>query len=623
MLSVWHTRGQTFLLWDANTSLPPTAIFEIYRDTVPIESLPQGELVGRAFASAGENYRLWDYLPGARWRIPDSTGGMIEVPEGKAFFVYTPSEPGGTYYAVRLEGADTFWAAGPVEEDTGGITAYLQYQSDTVAIFGHWIPGRGEMGNSSAAGLGFNFAVWFPAGGYQEPAPLVVYLHGGTQNLMALSEYAHLAVPGGLLLTLDDPLETLWNDTLVDQNTFWLGYRRGFDRFRPRLPTADTVMLYTARRVWWEVRWVIEHFPVDTERVSVAGPSMGGMGTLFHSQLRPELWSAALAFVPHLKGLRTLTDSMAVWFIFGTEAQNLPTELGPGVYDLYDATWRATHFSGTESWPFTRIVVGVNDERVPWDSNAVAYYFLDSIGVGFHLFWDERGHFWDEWQGAHWYPSKFLSIRSLTSFRRESWPGVSGSDLWPDSAGRQPDTSEPWGTWGGYVEWSEVVDSPTTWAATLWLSHESPYQNDICPADSATALISPKRCRAFSPGPGDLVNWALLEAGDTVAQGAVQADSAGRVWVPVMLKKSERRLVLWLAQKVNENFGGKFRVWAWGKTLRIEGPPGSEGELLLYSADGRLVWRKSVTPPATLKPGLKSGLYIWRFGRERGKLVLR
>ena len=620
-LQAWNYGGQTFLLWEVDTSLPPWAVYEVYRDTVPITQVPQGELVGKTFASAGENYRLWDYLPGYRWRVPDTSGEMLEVPEGHAYFVYTPERPGTSYYAVRLEGADTFLASGPVAEDTGEPTAYVQYQSDTVIIFAHWIPGRGEMGNAAAAGLGFNFALWLPPGGYGPNPPLVVYLHGGTQNLMALTQYGRPYVLDGLLLTLDDPLQTLFRDTLVDQNTFWLGYRKGFDRFDPRLPSWDTVMLYTARRVWWEVSWVAERFGVDTQRVSVAGPSMGGMGTLFHTQLRPDLFAAGLSWVPHVIGLWDLTDSAAVWFIFGTKYQNLPTELegNPGVYDLYDTRWRVANLY-SPSWPPTRVVVGVNDERVPWENNAAAYCFLDSAGVGFGLFWDERGHFFDEWVGAHWYPSKFLNLWSLTQFRRsESWPGIAGFDLWPDSAGRQPDTSEEWGTWGGYVEWSGVVDSPDVWEASLWLCNQSPYPNDVCPSDSAFAYVIPKRCRLFRPSPGEVLSWALLEDGDTVAEGEVTADSLGQAWVPVVLTKSPRTLVIRQTQGLREGrWEARVRVWASRGELWAQGPAGRKLLLKLYSADGRLTLERKLTllgEPQPLGVKLKRGVYLWRGGK--------
>ena len=170
--------------------------------------------------------------------------------------------------------------------------------------------------------------------------PLVTWLHGGYGVLTEIAAAARFIVPDGLLASFDDPLRTASpaGGTVI-QHTFWCGYQDGLNRFDPRLPDGDeTVRLYTARRVWWETQWLVGQRGVDPERVSLSGPSMGGVGTLLHSHLRPDLYAAGLAYVPLLGGTRRLIDPERVWWVFGSEAQALPTDLpgGPALHDLLE-----------------------------------------------------------------------------------------------------------------------------------------------------------------------------------------------------------------------------------------------------------------------------------------------
>ncbi|MEM7678903.1 MAG: alpha/beta hydrolase-fold protein, partial [Myxococcota bacterium] len=60
------------------------------------------------------------------------------------------------------------------------------------------------------------------------------------------------------------------------QNTYWWGYASSLPYRRP----MGTAPNYTQRRVLHLLKWVIDTFPADPDRVKVSGASMGGAGAL-------------------------------------------------------------------------------------------------------------------------------------------------------------------------------------------------------------------------------------------------------------------------------------------------------------------------------------------------------
>uniref|UniRef100_A0A7V0Z5M7 Uncharacterized protein n=1 Tax=candidate division WOR-3 bacterium TaxID=2052148 RepID=A0A7V0Z5M7_UNCW3 len=168
----WHTQGQTFLIWEHSGTIPPDTTYEIYRSPQPINSLSNATRIGRVFANNGENKRIQQYVSNARWKIPDTLGGLITVGTNEAYFVVTPDSVRTSYYAVVLFNdtiASSSNTIGPIQETMEPVTCIMQYQDSIVKIYSHWIDGRAnynagrqdypEMGNQYSNGLGFNFAV--------------------------------------------------------------------------------------------------------------------------------------------------------------------------------------------------------------------------------------------------------------------------------------------------------------------------------------------------------------------------------------------------------------------------------------------------------------------------------
>ena len=109
---------------------------------------------------------------------------------------------------------------------------------------------------------------------------------------------------------------------------------------------------------------------------------MGGNGTLIHTQLRPDLFSSGMAFVPRRQALDNVRDRM-----FGSPEQNLPTNLegNPGVYDLFNWEWRLKNLCENDQ-PYTLVISGRNDLTSPWGEKPDLYRETDSAKAGFALY---------------------------------------------------------------------------------------------------------------------------------------------------------------------------------------------------------------------------------------------
>lgn len=106
---------------------------------------------------------------------------------------------------------------------------------------------------------------------------------------------------------------------------------------------------------------------------------------------------------------------------------------------------------------------------------------------------------------------------------------------------------EPYGTWNGHFQWStknqnfdpnspedDIVDEAGRMAICLRVTKN---RFSAWEGESATADVTPRRCRSFRPAAGETVRWENWDMSDPTqpvkrAEGAVQADANGLVTVP-------------------------------------------------------------------------------------------
>jgi poly(3-hydroxybutyrate) depolymerase len=405
------------------------------------------------------------------------------------------------------------------------------------------------------------------------PRPLVHWLHGGagtaSQSLPGSRAPVGINPEDGYLCAHNDDFMRYMQGAGVQtsaSNSWHFGWTPNHDPFDPGFVSpapTDTVVNYTQRRYLWIHGWLLGHFPVDPHRVAIQGHSVGSAGAMALAKTFPDLFSTATVFNNGFLGpVEDAVDELPAGALvaagvnlFGTRADALPTTLTRAggevvlAYELFDLV---TPISSERDLPLVRSLHGKHDENATmmWDADVVAQYrAADSLALGAHLYWDERGH------GLGAIPAYFSSGNTPATqtgrddvlyqgrYRNDvSYPAFFNHRLHPDS--RDPGDGTPgtsadpvssgddWGTWGGFHDWApdSIVDAASEWEATIWLIAGSPWAPDNCPFDSLTTDVAIRRPQAFLPVAGASVAWQVLGlAGDTLQRGVSEVRADGLV----------------------------------------------------------------------------------------------
>lgn len=649
-LEAWHAAGQTWMVWIDDRGLASAETYDVYRSTEPIDDLSSATLIGRVLPNDWRAVRLDLFQDGSTWRVPDGEGGARQLGGIEVLFVYTPHEAREEYFAVVKHGETEVGPAntvGPVAQTLDPVTCHEQLSGTTDAgyeytVWAQWVdgsddhtagrPGYPVMGNAGAHGVGHVFTVYEPLGG-RPPGelPAVLQFHGGKGNFTGWEpgpgvgpENVDNEVDGGFVVAMDDGLqvvkETIFGLRARSENTRWFGWWEGYDRFSPpeQDPPDDALVVdYTQRRVRFTLEWLLDHYPIDPNRVGLMGHSMGGLATSFLTRHYPELFSAGTAFEPpYYKGGNPFNRYMQ-----GSVEQNLVTTL-PGDVRLYDFYKPATLLPGTGSLPFVRIIWGKNDESLSWDNqdgiNNVprAMNELNTIRRGHHIDWDQRSHRKADWEGR-FVGSPRHSASEIARHRADrSFPAISDDDHDP-APGRQPDPGDgpptdgdPWGTWGGYVDWNpdSIEDTPDAWATTLYLVGSSDFPADIAPRESATATVTPRRLRAFAPVPGESLYYTSRDAEDDSLRqhGPIEADSSGVASVEgLAIPRDPERVRLRLTPAIDDDRDARdAQVDCDDASPETWSPPGEAKGLTIGADTKSLSWDSPPDPgcePASLR----------------------
>jgi hypothetical protein len=496
-LRVWNEDGQTWLRWTDDQTFSGAESWSIYRSTAPITDVANAELIAKAYPQDVHAAFLKAALPSATWSVPDpDSSGTLAIAANEALFVYTPRAALDEYFAVVKTGSTSLSPEntyGPVAQALDLVVPHAQFSGTDAGhpytVYALWIDGDTDeasgrpdfpvMGNASFRGCARLFCAFEPAAGLPSaPMPMVAFLHGGDGNYWnyrpskSVDHQINAHVSDGLYVTFDDRSwirgAAPFADAPFEFRSRWFGFARTFDRFEsPDLvpPDDDVVVDTTPRFLDYAFDWLISARGVDSERIAVAGLSMGGRGTSIYVRCRPERVSAATMFVPPIE-----QDDQPGWdAMYGAPGQNLATPFGVGYEDLlrFDQPLVPTDL------PFARIVSGTSDDKVGWIGIPGAYRAVDLQAFGWDLYWDEREHTNDAggWIGAHFNGSPRLQVPWLTRYRRDrSFPAIHGVDHGVQFAGTQPDpggdvlpaNGNPWGTWGGWFEWDDATLEDTS-----------------------------------------------------------------------------------------------------------------------------------------------------------------
>ncbi|MDQ0327186.1 S-formylglutathione hydrolase [Rhodopseudomonas julia] len=175
---------------------------------------------------------------------------------------------------------------------------------------------------SEATGTEMTFAVFVPPQAKVAPCPIVTYLSGLTcthANVMEKGEYRRAAAEHGLIVVCPDTSPR--GEGVADDDAYDMGQGAGFYLDATEEPWAQHFRMESYVRD--ELPAVIAaNFPVDTERQSILGHSMGGHGALTLALKNPGRYRACSAFAPIVAPIEVPWGQKALPTYLGSDEQS-------------------------------------------------------------------------------------------------------------------------------------------------------------------------------------------------------------------------------------------------------------------------------------------------------------
>lgn len=581
----WYENGQVWIIWETTRNPVKPSDFQkvyendtvtatIYSSSTSITTLKEAVLIGRLFNAEWSGERLKS-LGGDFFTIPDGKGGFYKLKQNEGVFAWTVRSSGNQFFAV-VEDNKKFDAAvmqtsGPIKYNytlTESPTAHIQTRTLDNGyprnLYSFWLDGDDVyssgrpdfhiMGNKHRRGIPQHFVIFEPKEGIPKNTslPVVHLLHGGNGSAdywrPTVKQKLDVVPKTEITVSHDDNLIRRANNlVLLSEGTWWFGYGRDIDPFipididpkniQPFEPPKDTVFDYDLQRLEWIYQWVNKNYPTDTNRISLMGHSVGSAGTMAWGKRDAHLFASITALNSGFDGPIATIPSVS---LFGTSQHNLITNLKSrnGVPVRMKEIWDLTSHTSSRDrdLPLTRAFCGKNDinPTMMWDSIVVKNYLnADRSGDGHELWWDERVHGVDEWDGyfAHGINPSEQTERDNVSYlkkysRTVSYPAFYNYTKYQSSPLPGNGTSvsgDDYGTWGGFLDWDtdHIIDTKNTWEVDAWLINSSNYTPDNCPKAFMTFDFSVRRPQQFKPAKGTTFSWSVSRSDDMsiIAQG--------------------------------------------------------------------------------------------------------
>lgn len=549
-----HRNGQTFVTWTdaADSAAGARFRYALYRSDRPItqNSLGQAE---RCYGGVLNNsaklfgYAFWqkDRLNAETPRFPVWENGTLvrkamptfiieeggqPLPMWSGLAVRTVTKNGQSYYAVvatdvkgtvlsRVEPGESATTE-PVDETVAPIQPIKLMDSKNRGRYARSTSITGKKGLPLTLSLHGSQS---RGGGASSHGDLYVYFGtpamGWRDGLPGIFTVMENHTSPSLTLATRDAVESPSGNGVVE--TCWFGYFAVPEGAEHKEPRAYP---YTERRLEWLLKWVIDRYKADPERVYSSGQSMGGMGSTQFSFRHPDLFAAVY---PRLGRVRqTWLPSIAPGARSVHKGRwEKPVPMFDGKTDYWTrmdtVKWAAEHH---DDLPFYGWCFGRTDTVAPWPDQIEMVKVLTENHHGFAFSWNNEGH---SSAGAKsireimkYYPSsKFARNLSYPAFGNSSVNSNMGN-------GKRDDGDLVGGINLGFI-WTDVVDQPATWSVKL--------SNDLAKAPM-TVDVTPRRCQQFKAKPGDTFHWTNTAGGE----GEVIADQWGLVTIKqVTIKPGE------------------------------------------------------------------------------------
>ena len=496
-MTVVHHDGQSFVSWkDRKTGKTGEGYrYRLYRAASPIRSDADlqgatlvykgilnhsGQLFGSSFTAASR-------LKVKPMSIVENGGKALDVWSGLA--VATTFKNGCAYYAVLATDINDK----PLESIQPGVNATTTALDERVGA----LQPLKVYDSTDAANRKYVEQTKITG---QKNLPLRLFLHGSTQSGGGAAQsgdyYIYFGnpsmgyrdgVPGVFSIQeLKGPprhLSVDVRDAIIRPDgsraleTQWFGYvaQPGGG---PRLAYP-----YTERRLAWIISWLSKRYNVDLNRITVAGKSMGGWGTMTWAFRHPELFAAVFPILPRFK--QTTIASVV--------GKVLPQDKLPNG-ELWGEHHNTIRFvqRHPKDLPFLAWSIGRQDGFATWKEQVDMVKTMTQARHGFAFAWNNGNH-----GGAspaqkalrQWYNPKMFS-------KNESFPAFGNSSIDDDLGNGDPKDGDLEGGINLGFVWSITKDEAKVWQIKL--------SNGLAKAQM-TVDVTPRRLQAFHPKAGESI----------------------------------------------------------------------------------------------------------------------
>jgi predicted esterase len=340
-------------------------------------------------------------------------------------------------------------------------------------------------------------------------SPLYVVLHSAGHDVFTCVRCTRQAGNHDIYHSPDD-FYALYLDCRDNQGDWWWGGMHLKDAGLTKKNSGPNPMP-VEKRVIDTVKWVMEKYEIDPNRVYLAGNSMGGSGTLGIGMRNGDLFAAIKANVP--AGIEHVSNRM------GFAPMTLPADVklpDPPVCVDYSGTndgWAAGH---------ERFVNAMAERKF-------ALYF----------YWGPFGH-----ANNH---AEIMKVNDLiNSF---DWLSVKKNEAYAVFTKGSPDQKIPWpddlkntsaGQINAFFRWKTKKDTAERFEMAMYMISPEHVKTKFEIPEEATADVTIRRIQNFGIKPGESIKWTY-----GVARGEAIADENGLITIPgVEMRAQPLTLVL-------------------------------------------------------------------------------
>ena len=331
-------------------------------------------------------------------------------------------------------------------------------------------------------------------------APLYVVLHSAGHNVFNTVKCTNQVGDHDIYRSPDD-FYALYLDCRSSEIDWWWGGRSPYRSTLNDIKGGSSLQP-VEKRVISTVKWAIEKYGINKNRVYLAGNSMGGSGALGIGMRHGELFAAIKANVP--AGIEHVSDRMYFPPASIPEGVKLPDPPVTIDYSGHNDRWSLGH---------ERFIKAMNDRKYP------LYFYWGAFGHANNHSVILRHN--DLINSFDW-----LNVKKNEAYA--VFTNASCNDQLPEFGDRKS-TDKKSGQINAFFRWKNISDTADKLEISLYLISAGELETTFKIPVEATADVSLRRIQNMKIKPGQKLNWSFGHA-----QGKVKAVKEGVITIPGM-----------------------------------------------------------------------------------------